>query len=114
MYSILITWFVAALSLLGTAYFLPGFKVAGFKSALITAVVIGLANILVRPILLFLTLPLNILTLGLFTIVVNAMILKLCAALTPGFEIKSWLTAILASILIALLSNGMYWLLSAT
>lgn len=108
---ILLSWLVAVLSLLGTAYFLPGFRVAGPGAAIVAAVVIGFANLLVRPILLLLTLPLNILTLGLFTWVVNAMVLKICAALTPGFDINTWGSALLGAILISVLSNGLYWLL---
>jgi len=105
---------VAVLSLLGTAYFLPGFQVTGIGAATVAALVIGLANILVRPVLLLLTLPLNILTLGLFTWVVNAMVLKLCAALTPGFNIDGWGSALLGAILISVLSNGIYWLLGGS
>jgi putative membrane protein len=105
--------FVAVLALLGTAYFLPGFRVAGPGAAAVAAVVIGVANVLIRPILLFLTLPLNILTLGLFTWVVNAIVLKICAALTPGFEIRGWGNALLGAVLISVLSTGIVWLLGA-
>ena len=111
MRSLIIEWFIAALSLLGTAYFLPGFRVDGFGSAMITAVMIGLANIIIRPVLLLLTLPLNILTLGLFTFVVNAAVLKIAAAFTPGFEVKTWGSALLGAILLALINNAIYWLL---
>jgi putative membrane protein len=104
--------FIATLSLLGTAYLLPGFSVRGPLHAAIAAVVIGMANMLVRPVLLFLTLPLNILTLGLFTFVVNAAVLKLCAAFTPGFDIESWGAALLGAIIISLMSTSMYWILS--
>ena len=79
----LIHWFVSALALLLTAYLVRGFKVAGFGSALIAAVVIGLANVSIWPVLIFLTLPINILTLGFFTFVVNGIVLRLCAALLP-------------------------------
>jgi putative membrane protein len=108
----LIHLLIATLALLGTAYFIPGFKVNGFWSAMITAIIIGIMNILVRPLLLFLTLPLNILTLGLFTFVVNAIVLKLCAAFAPGFEIKNWRSAILGAIVLVIITNVAYWLLT--
>lgn len=106
-----IHWAVSALALLITAYIVPGFRVKNFASALISAVVIGVANVFIRPFFLFLTLPINILTLGLFTFVVNAAILKLCAALVPGFQIKSWVAAIFGGIILAILGTGLHYLL---
>lgn len=100
MLNALYNWFVAAFALLLTAYFLPGFRVGNFPSALIIAVVIGFANIFLRPVLIFVTLPINILTLGLFTLVVNGMILKFSAFLLPNFEVRSWSTAIVGSLLV--------------
>lgn len=107
----LVHWVVSALALMITAYVVRGFKISGFISALIAAVVIGLANIIVTPLLLFLTLPLNILTLGLFTFVVNGAVLKLCAALMPGFAIETWGAAILGAIVLALVNMGLHYVL---
>lgn len=107
----LLHWFVSAFALMCTAYFVPGFKVRSFKSALFTAVAIGVADVLVWPVLMFLTLPLNILTLGLFTFVVNGAVLKLCAAVMPGFQIDSWGSAIFGAIILSLVSAGMHFLL---
>lgn len=107
----LIQWVIAAASLLGTSKLLPGFKVKGFGSALWAAVVIGIANVIVRPVLLFLTFPINLLTLGLFTLVVNAAVLKLCAAMLSGFDIDGWFPAILGSILITLINVFLNYLL---
>lgn len=112
MRSFIVQWIIGALALLGTAYFIPGFKLKNFKAGLIAALIVGLLNWTIRPILLFLAFPVNILTLGLFTIVVNAIVLKICAALTPGFEIRSWWSAIFGAIVLALLTNGAYWLLA--
>ncbi len=103
-------WFVSAVALVAVAYILPGFKVDGFGKALLAAVVIGLANAVLRPLLMFLAIPLNLLTLGLFTLVVNAIVLKVCAALTPGFEIESWLSAIGGGVLLSIVSALIYWL----
>lgn len=102
---------ISTFTLLGTAYLLPGFKISGPFAAVIAALVIGMANAIIRPILLLLTLPLNILTLGLFTWVVNAAVLKFCAALTPGFAIEGWGSAILGALLISVISTGLYWFL---
>ncbi len=101
-------WVVSAAALLLTSVIVPGFKVDGFKSALWAAVVIGLANILVWPLLIFLTLPINILTLGLFTFVVNGAVLKICASLIKGFEIRGWLSAIFGAIVLALVGAAMH------
>jgi putative membrane protein len=103
----IVQWIVSAAALLLTAKVMPGFRIKGFGSALVAAVVIGLANILIWPILIFLTLPINILTLGLFTFVVNGAILKLCAAILKGFEITNWFSAILGAIVLSIVN----WLL---
>lgn len=100
----LLHWLVSALSLLLTAYLVRGFEVKNFTTALVAAVVIGLANIVIWPILIFLTLPLNILTLGLFTFVVDGIVLKICAAVLPGFNIKSWGSAIFGALILAVIS----------
>lgn len=97
-------WVVSALSLLITAYLVRGFVVNSFLSALWAAVIIGVANMVIWPILIFLTLPLNVLSLGLFTFVVNGLVLKICAALLPGFKIESWGAAIFGSIVLSLVS----------
>ncbi len=100
----LIHWILSALAVLLTSKIIAGFNVSGFVAALIAAAVIGLANIVIWPILMFLTLPINILTLGLFTFVVNGAVLKLCAAILPGFKIESWLAAIFGAIVLALIN----------
>ena len=107
----LIHWAVSALALMITAFVVPGFKVKNFPSALIAALVIGLANIFIWPILIFLTLPLNILTLGLFTFVVNAMVLKICAAVLSGFEINGWFSAIVGSVILSIVGTGLHYFL---
>ncbi len=112
MAGILIQWIVSALVLMGTAYLLPGFEVRSFGSALLAAFVIGCANVLVKPILILLTLPITLLTLGLFLWAINAMILKLCAAITPGFAVDSWGSAFLGALIIAVLSSLAIWLLT--
>ncbi len=105
-------WALSAFALMVTAYFVRGFKVSSFVSALIAAVVVGFMSLLIRPLLLFLTLPLNVLTLGLFTFVVDGIILKICAAILPGFKIESWGAAIFGALVLALTSALLHGLLN--
>ena len=100
----ILQWFTSALAVLVTAKLVPGFNISGFGSALWAAIIIGIANIVLWPILMFLTLPINILTLGLFTFVVNGALLKICAALLSGFEINGWFPAIIGAIVLAIVS----------
>lgn len=106
---LLLQWVVSALALLITAYVVPGFDVKNFKAAMIAAAVIGLANILIRPILIFLTLPFTIITLGLFIFVVNAIVLKICAAILRDFKISSWGSAIVGGIILALVGSLLHY-----
>lgn len=93
---------LSGLAVLITSKLVPGFKVKGFLSACLAALVIGFANALLWPILAFLSFPLTILTFGLFLFVVNGAILKISAALLPGFAIDSWWAAILGAIVLSL------------
>lgn len=100
----LLHWLVSGLAVLLTSRIVRGFEINGFVSACVAALVIGLANAIVWPVLFFLTLPINILTLGLFTFVINGIVLKLCAAVLPGFEIRGWFAAIFGAIVLALIN----------
>src|SRR5262245_58341847 len=93
------------------AYFVPGFVVRGFVSALIAALIIGFVNSTLGLVLKALTLPLTILTLGLFLIVINAIMLKMAAAITPGFAVLNWTAAFIGAILLSLISSFLHWLL---
>lgn len=97
-------WIVRALVLLVTAYLVPGFKIESVSTALIVALVLGILNLLIKPLLIILTLPLNILTLGLFTFVINALLLLIASNLVRGFYVNSLFTAIIASIVISIVS----------
>lgn len=102
MLSMLVVWFLSALSLYLTAMIVPGFKIATFGSALIAAVVVGLLNMFLKPILFILTLPINILTLGLFSFVLTAIVLKISAGMLKGFEINGWIPAIFGAVVLAI------------
>jgi putative membrane protein len=103
----LLTWLGTAVALLITSRIVDGFIVNNFVVALIAAVIIGLVNAFIRPILRLLTFPITLLTFGLFTLVINALTLWLASVLTPGygFEIKGFLPALLGSIVLAIVSS---------
>jgi len=96
--NIILNWVISALIVFVIAYILPGVTVSGFLMALVVALVLGLINAFIRPIVLFLTLPINILTLGLFTLIINTLMVLLAAWFVPGFEIASFWWAFVFSI----------------
>ena len=100
----LVQWVVSGLAIIITAYLLPGVAVAGFLAALVTALVLGLINAIIRPILILLTLPLNILTLGLFTLVINALLIMLAATVVPGFAVQGFWWALLFGVVLAVVN----------
>ncbi len=104
-------WVVSALAVLITAKVMKGWRVGGFASTLIAAAVIGVANTFVWPVLIFLTLPINILTLGLFTFVVNGAVVKLAAALLEGFDIDGWFSAIVGALVLTIVSTVFHYFL---
>ncbi len=106
--NLLLIWLLSAVFLYLTAVIVPGFVIKSFPSALIAAVVVGLFNMLLRPILMFLALPLNIITLGLFTFVVQAVILRLSAGVLSGFAIDGWIPAILGALVLTLIQTVVY------
>ena len=95
---------LTALALIVVAHLVGGVHVGGFFSALIAALILGLVNAFVRPVMILLTLPLTIVTLGLFLFVVNALMFWLAAALVPGFRISGFGAALLGSLLFTVLN----------
>ena len=110
---IILRWVINALALLVVANIVPGFHVSGLYAALIAALILGLVNAVIRPILLLLTLPINILTLGLFTFVVNALMIWLVATIVKGFEVQGFVPALLAALILFVISLGTNWLIKA-
>ncbi|AWG23990.1 phage holin family protein [Flavobacterium kingsejongi] len=90
------------------ANFLPGVVVDGFKTSVIVAIVLGLLNIFIKPILVLFTLPVTILTFGLFLLVINALIILLCAELVDGFHVNGWLTALLFSVILSVFQSILF------
>lgn len=95
---------ITALALLLVAEFVPGITVAGLYPAIISAIVLGILNAVVRPILIVLTLPITILTLGLFMFVINAALFLFVASFIEGFEVDSFLVALLGSLIVSVIS----------
>lgn len=102
--SIFLRWLISAASVYAAAYIVPGVRVANAWTAFIAALVIGLVNALVRPILLLLTLPVNILTLGLFTLVINALMFWLASTVVKGFDVVDFRAAFLGALVFWLVS----------
>jgi putative membrane protein len=102
--TLLVHWLIYAVAILITAYLLPGVRLSGFFAALVTALVLGLINTFIRPLLLFLTLPLNILTLGLLTFVINALLILLTSAIVSGFAVEGFWWALLFSLVLSVVS----------
>ena len=106
---------VAALGLWVAARFVPGIEVHGLKSLLAAAVLLGIANAVIRPIVIVLTLPFTLITLGLFLLVINAGMLELVAFFLHGFTVKSFVAALLGSIVVSVVSwIGSFFIESAT
>ncbi len=97
---LLVIWILTAVVILAMSYLLPGVTVASFWVALVVAVVLSLVNLIVKPILTLLTLPLNILTLGLFSFVVSALMILLTDYLVEGFAVSGFFVALLMSLVI--------------
>jgi putative membrane protein len=106
---LLLLWILNAVALLAVTYLLPSIQVSGFGAALVAALVLGFINTLVRPILALLTLPITVLTLGIFYLVLNGLLFWFASALIPGFHVEGFLSALIGAILYGVIA----WALSA-
>jgi len=109
MSGIFIRWLTSTGAIILTSYSLAGIHVDGFLTAFLAAAMLGIFNALFRPIALLITLPINILTLGLFTFVINALMLKMASGVISGFDVQGFWSAILGSLMISAIS----WLLNS-
>ncbi len=103
MLNLLLVWLVNALCLLGVAHLVPGVHVVNFTAALIAAAVLGLLNTFIRPVLSLLTLPITLLTLGLFSFVLNALMFGLAAYFLDGFNVDGFWPALIGALLFGVL-----------
>ena len=106
---LLVVWLINTVALLGVAYLVPGVSVASFAAALVAALVLGLVNAVIRPILILLTLPATILTLGLFIFVINGLLFWFVGSFIQGFVVAGFWWGVLGAIVYSLIS----WLLTA-
>ena len=104
MYRFLTHWLIIAIALAVAAWLLPGVRISSWPALLIGALVLGFVNAVVRPFMVFLTLPITLITLGLFYLVVNGAAFALAAAVVPGFEVLGCGSAILGALLVSLVS----------
>jgi len=104
-----VRWLILTVAVLASAYFVEGIRVTGFWSAFFAAAALGVLNTLLKPILIVVTLPVNILTLGLFTLVINALLLKMASGVIPGFDVEGFWPAVLGALLISIVS----WILNS-
>ena len=103
MLRLLMYWLLQALALLIVTWIVPGFEVASFGSALIAVLVIGFLNVTLGALLKLITLPLGLLTLGLFFLVINALMLKMAGAVVPGFRVNGFAAALVGAFVLAIL-----------
>jgi len=100
----LASWILSALAIIIVAKYLPGFRVDSFFTALIVALILGFINAFIKPFIIILTLPINILTLGLFTFVINAILIILVSKIVPGFIITGFMPALIAAVALWLIN----------
>lgn len=104
MQGLFIRWLILTIAIVICAYVIKGIHVSGFFSALVAAAFLGILNALFRPVLLLITLPVNILTLGLFTFVINAVLLLMVSGVVTGLEIRSFWSALGGALIISIIS----------
>ncbi len=109
MTGLFIRWLILTTAIIFASYIIDGIHVSGFFSAFFAAAILGILNAFFRPILIILTLPINILSLGLFTFVINALLLKMASGVISGFDVHGFWSAVLGSLIISIVS----WFLSS-
>lgn len=102
--NILVNWLLSALIVIVVAYILPGVHVESFLTALAVSLILGVLNLLIRPLIIVLTLPITLITFGLFLVVINAILLLITDAIVPGFTIDGFWWAVGFSLLVSLIN----------
>lgn len=104
--NVIVRWLIYALLIIFVSWIIPGIEVDNFLSAMFVCIILALVNAFIKPLLQIITLPVTILTMGLFTLVINALMFMLAGWITPGFEVEGFLSALLGSLLLSLFSIG--------
>lgn len=107
MKNLIIKWLVLTLAILLTGYILNGGSTVSVASALVAALVLGIVNVTIKPLLIILTLPINILSLGLFTLVINALMILAVSAIVPGFSVHGFWFAVLFGIVLCIINGAL-------
>ena len=106
---LLVRWLVLTAAIMIASYLISGIQISGFFSAFFAAAILGILNIFFRPILFILTLPINLLTFGLFTFVINALLLKMASGVIEGFQVHGFWSAVFGALVISVVN----WLLNS-
>lgn len=109
MRGLILRWLTLTLAIVATAYLMEGIRITGFWAALAAAALLGVFNAVLRPIAILLTLPVNILSLGLFTFIINAMMIKMVSGIISGFTVNGFWTSVFGALVISIIS----WLLNS-
>jgi len=107
---LILLWLINALALVAVPYVVTSVVVTGFRTAVVAALLLGLVNTLLRPVLILLTLPINVITLGLFTLVINALLFWLVATFVDGFAVAGFGSAMLGALVYSVVSTLLSWL----
>ena len=99
-------WILFSVLIIFIAWIIPGISVSNFLAAMFACIIIALISLFIKPLVQFISLPINFLTLGLFSLIINALLLMLAGAITPGFEVNGFLSALFGSIILSLFSNS--------
>ena len=99
--NMIVKWILFALLIMFIAWIIPGITITGFVSALFVVLILGLVNTFIRPLIEFISLPLNFITLGLFSLVINALLFLLVAKLSPGFQIDGFVSGLLGALILS-------------
>lgn len=106
MVNTLIRWVIYAILIVFVSWIVPGIEVDNFVSAMLVCVILALINTFIKPFIQLITLPVTIITMGLFTFIINALMLMLAGLVAPGFEVEGFLSALIGSLLLSLFSLG--------
>lgn len=112
--NIIFHWIISAVAIMIAAYILPGVSIAGIITALVLAVILGAINAFIRPVLIILTLPINIVSLGLFTLVINASLVLFASYIVPGFSVDGFWWAMLYAVVLWLINSFFHSLAKPT
>lgn len=104
MHGLIIRWLTLTAAVIFTSYLVDGIVVEGFFSAFFAAAALGILNAFFRPIAIIITLPINLLSLGLFTFVINAVMLKMASSIIPGFDVRGFWAAVFGALIISIIS----------